>query len=121
MFHSHDEMVIKQEIIDLDDESCMYGEPEELDVEKDKEENKEEDKPIQSVAPVRRCEQRVGFDRGLEPDYIVGATQRNGNLMFLMTWKNSEDGAADLLDSSLVYKRCPQIAIKFFEERLTYA
>jgi len=70
--------------------------------------------------PLRIKEKKVGFDRGLEPDHIVGATQVDGKLMFLIAWKDSTNGEADLLDSSLVYNRCPQIAIKFFEDRLTY-
>jgi len=61
---------------------------------------------------------KVGFDRGLEPDHIVGATEVNGKLMFLIAWKNSE--VADLLESTVVYKKCPQLAIQFFEARLKY-
>ncbi|KAE9543910.1 hypothetical protein AGLY_001888 [Aphis glycines] len=63
---------------------------------------------------------KVGYDRGLEADYIVGATQKDGKLMFLIAWKNSIDGEADLLEAKEVYKRSPQIAIKYFEERLCY-
>jgi len=61
---------------------------------------------------------KVGFDRGLEPDHIVGATEEDGKLMFLIAWKNSE--VADLLDCNVVYDRAPQIAIEFFESRLRY-
>jgi len=63
-------------------------------------------------------EPKVGFDRGLEPDHIVGATEEDGKLKFLIAWKNSN--AADLLESTVVYNRCPQLAIKFFEARLKY-
>jgi len=63
---------------------------------------------------------RVGFNRGLEPDHIVGATEEDGKLMFLIAWKNSVDGEADLLEASEIYEKCPQLAIKFFEERLVY-
>lgn len=58
-----------------------------------------------------------GYDRSLEPDYIIGATERDGQLMFLMARKNSVDGKPDLLKASEVYKKHPQVAIKFFEER----
>ncbi|XP_022177461.1 skin secretory protein xP2-like [Myzus persicae] len=61
---------------------------------------------------------KVGFDRGLEPDRIVGATEVNGQLMFLIAWKNAE--IADLLEAPVIYKRCPQLAIQFFEARLRY-
>lgn len=36
--------------------------------------------------------------------------------MFLVEWINGE---TDLIDSSLVYKKFPHIAVKFFIERLT--
>lgn len=56
------------------------------------------------------------FKRGLLPDKIIEASQVNKRLMFLVAWRN---GRTDLLDSSLVYKKCPQLAVKFFMERLT--
>ncbi|XP_015370725.1 PREDICTED: proline-rich receptor-like protein kinase PERK12 [Diuraphis noxia] len=65
-----------------------------------------------------RSDTKVGFDRGLEPDHIVGATEENGKLMFLIAWKDSN--VADLLESTVIYKRCPQLAIQFFEARLRY-
>lgn len=70
-------------------------------------------KPILVRGPAK-----VGFDRGLAPDFIVGATDVDGKLKFLMAWKNSE--IADLLDAREVYEKAPQIAIKFFEARLRY-
>lgn len=65
-------------------------------------------------------EKKVGYDRGLEANHIVGATEKNGKLMFLIVWKNSVDGEADLLEATEVYKKSPQVAIKYFEERLCY-
>ncbi|XP_022182456.1 uncharacterized protein LOC111042219 [Myzus persicae] len=63
-------------------------------------------------------DEAIGFDRGLEPDHIIGAVQVNGKLMFLMAWKNAE--IADLLEATVVYHRCPQIAIQFFEPLLRF-
>ncbi|CAH1109834.1 unnamed protein product [Psylliodes chrysocephalus] len=56
-----------------------------------------------------------GFDRGLDPDKIVGATDASGELMFLMMWKNCKQ--ADLVPANQVNARCPEIVINYYENK----
>ncbi|KAM9310612.1 chromobox protein homolog 3b isoform 2-T3 [Pholidichthys leucotaenia] len=54
----------------------------------------------------------------LEPECIIGSTDRKGELMFLVKWKNSEDVA--LLPARDMSARCPQVVIDFYEQKLTW-
>ena len=59
-----------------------------------------------------------GFDRGLEPERIIGASDSSGQLLYLIKWSGINE--ADLVASTEANKKCPEAVIKFFEDRLTW-
>ena len=60
-----------------------------------------------------------GFERGLEPEQILGATDDGGRLKFLMKWKDY--GKPDIVLAEEANVKCPQIVIAYYETRLTWS
>ncbi|XP_053743602.1 chromobox protein homolog 3b isoform X1 [Synchiropus splendidus] len=53
-----------------------------------------------------------------EPECIIGSTDRQGELMFLVKWKHTGDVA--LLKARDASARYPQVVIDFYEQKLTW-
>ncbi|CAL4118040.1 unnamed protein product [Meganyctiphanes norvegica] len=59
-----------------------------------------------------------GYERGLNADEIIGATDAGGELTYLMKWIGSEE--ADMVPARIVNARSPHIVIKFYDGRMSW-
>lgn len=61
----------------------------------------------------------TGFDRGLIPEKVMGITSNSRNdLLYLIKWK--DHGGAELIDSSIVNNKCPQLVIAFYQSKILW-
>ncbi|KAH8258543.1 hypothetical protein KR038_005514 [Drosophila bunnanda] len=58
----------------------------------------------------------TGFDRGLEAEKILGASDNNGRLTFLIQFKGVDQ--AEMVPSTVANVKIPQMVIHFYEERM---
>lgn len=70
------------------------------------------DKQKERLAEVEKVR---GYERGLELDEIVGATDYTGKLMFLVRWHNCNE--LDLLPAKEVNEKSPYEVIKYYEAK----
>lgn len=76
------------------------------------------DLPSAAVVVAPQQEQPNGFDLGLQPVKILGASDASGELMFLMKWQGHD--RAELVKAKVANVRCPMLVIAFYEQRLTW-
>jgi len=60
----------------------------------------------------------VGFARGFEAEKIIGVTELNGDLLYLIQWQGGVE--ADLVPANIANHKCPQVVIQFFQEKLRF-
>lgn len=72
-------------------------------------------KRVDKKSRLAEIEKPRGFDRGLELDEIVGATDYTGELMFLVRWQDCPE--LDLIPATEVNEKSPQDVIRFYEKR----
>ncbi|XP_051574436.1 chromobox protein homolog 3b [Myxocyprinus asiaticus] len=96
----------KQELTELDADTAHQQSQEEL-IERSNEEGGDHSLEIPA-----------GQSSHPEPDCIIGSTDRQGELMFLIKWKNTDEVA--LLSAREASQRWPQMVINFYEDKLTW-
>ncbi|CAL8139210.1 unnamed protein product [Orchesella dallaii] len=70
--------------------------------------------PRRNVAAGRK----VGFEKGLQLEKILGVLKQNGELCFLMKWKGSN--MLDVVPAREANLKAPQEVIKFYEGRIKW-
>lgn len=72
----------------------------------------------ESAKKIKRAND-YGYERGLEIERILGATDVYGELMFLIKWQSTDK--PELIPARIANVKSPQQVIRFYEDRLTWA
>jgi len=68
----------------------------------------------------KKADKMNGFDKGFTAEEIIGATEDNGQVLFLIKWKEAMQDY-ELIPSKTVNQKIPQMVIAFYEARLTWS
>jgi hypothetical protein len=88
-----------------------------LDSTKENKEPQIEDQNANQTKAVNLAKKKSGFDQGLVPDEIVGATNIGG-FKFLLKWKGVP--TMEFVDNETAKKKIPLLVIKFYEARIHF-
>lgn len=61
---------------------------------------------------------QTGFDKGFDVEKILGASETDNELYFLLKFKEADQ--AEMVPATVVNVKVPQMVIKFYEERLSW-
>jgi len=68
----------------------------------------------------KKADKRNGFDKGFTAEEIIGAVENNGEVHFLIKWKEGAN-EFELIHSKIANINIPQMVIAFYESRLTWS
>lgn len=78
----------------------------------------ETDNESVSESTSSKTTEKTGFDKGLDAEKILGASDSGGVLTFLIQFKGIDQ--AEMVPASVANVKIPQMVIKFYEERLSW-